>query len=53
VETWAAARKIPSVFVSSDGWEADDVVEVAVAISGIAMLEMSCHEHRMDSLSLP
>jgi hypothetical protein len=32
VETWAAARKNPSVFVPSDGWEAVDVVEVAVAI---------------------
>jgi hypothetical protein len=36
----------------SDGWEAVDVVEVAVAIFAIAMLEMSCHEHRMGSLSL-
>jgi hypothetical protein len=52
VETWAAARKNPSVFVPSDGWEAVDVVEVAVAIFAIAMLEMSCHEHRMGSLSL-
>jgi hypothetical protein len=57
VETSAAAAShIPFVFVPSM-WMGDKwchySIGAAVAIFTIAIPETSCHEHQMDSLSLP